>query len=211
VGIGTQAGVNLTGGNSNIYLANPGGESESVTVRIGSSHTRAFIAGIRGVTTGNPGAIPVLIDSAGQLGTVSSSIRFKDDVRDMGEASDALMRLRPVTFHYRGHPEPSTEFGLIAEDVEEVLPDLVTCGADGEPETVLYHELPAMLLNELQKQDRQLDRDEAEAGERRRSMDRQEDASRTREARIEALRDRIAELEKAQVRARAATRGEEAP
>src|SRR4029079_19568961 len=119
--------------------------------------TRAFIAGIRGVTTANANAIPVLVDSAGQLGTVSSSRRFKKDIADMGDLTERLLELRPVVFHYKQEqsmPDDSEvplEYGLIAEEVAEVFPDLVVYDEEGLPFTVKYHLLSAMLLNEMKK------------------------------------------------------------
>ena len=109
------------------------------------------------MTTSNADAIPVVIDSAGQLGTVSSSARFKEEISDMAEASSGLLKLRPVSFRYKGQAGDRKQFGLIAEEVEEVLPELVVCDSSGGPETVLYHEMPAMLLNELQKQQKRLE------------------------------------------------------
>jgi hypothetical protein len=103
------------------------------------------------VTTDVTDAIPVLIDSAGQLGTTSSSIRFKQDVAEMADASNRLMELRPVTFHYKAQPNGPLQYGLIAEEAEHVMPELVVKDATGQPETVAYHERPVMLLNELQK------------------------------------------------------------
>jgi hypothetical protein len=151
IAIGYNAGNALTTGASNICFGNLGVAGESQTTRIGSTQTRAFIAGVRGVTTA-AAAIPVLIDTNGQLGTVSSSARFKEEIKDMGGASSGLLKLRPVMFRYKGQAEARTQFGLIAEEVEEVLPELVVHNSAGEVETVLYHEMPAMLLNELQKQ-----------------------------------------------------------
>ena len=103
----------------------------------------------------------MLVNSAGVLGTSPSSARFKDDVRDMGEASDLLMRLRPVTFRYKPEVAPGedgTQYGLIAEEVAEVAPDLVATDADGRPYSVKYHVLPALLLNELQQAERRIER-----------------------------------------------------
>jgi hypothetical protein len=149
--IGYGAGSNLTTGTDNIDIGNPGGPAlENSTIRIGdSSQTRTFIAGISGVTV--TGAA-VMVDSSGQLGVASSSIRFKQDVADMGDASSRLMKLRPVTFHYKTDPDGSVQYGLIAEEVEKVMPELVVKDANGQPETVAYHELPALLLNEIQKE-----------------------------------------------------------
>jgi len=96
-----------------------------------------------------------MIDSNGQLGTVGSSARFKEDVHDMGEASSGLLQLRPVTFRYRqpfSDGSKPVQYGLIAEEVERVYPDLVARSADGRIESVKYQVLDAMLLNEPQKQ-----------------------------------------------------------
>ncbi|MBL8523667.1 MAG: tail fiber domain-containing protein, partial [Betaproteobacteria bacterium] len=101
--------------------------------------------------------VPVLIDSAGQLGTASSSQRVKDDIANMGVASDVLSRLRPVTFTYKAHAnlaQKPLQYGLIAEEVAAVAPELVARNAAGEIETVYYQHLAPMLLNELQKQQR---------------------------------------------------------
>jgi len=156
IGIGQDGGLNLTTGSNNICIGNSGVAGESSRIRIGSTQTATFVAGVNGVTTGGTGT-PVLIDANGQLGTVSSSARFKDEIQDMGEATEGLLKLRPVTFRYKAQPEGRTQFGLIAEEVEKVMPELVVCSSSGEVETVLYHEMPAMLLNELQKQQRQID------------------------------------------------------
>ena len=111
------------------------------------------------------GAISVVIDANGQLGTISSSRRFKTDIRDMGDVSERLMRLRPVTFRYKqaftGGATP-TQYGLIAEEVAEVFPDLVVRDNHGEAQTVQYYKVDAMLLNEVQNQHRQLEWQEAQ-------------------------------------------------
>jgi hypothetical protein len=166
IALGTNAGSNLTSGNSNIYIGNDGVSSESTTIRIGAggTHTDTFIAGVRGVTTDNADAITVLIDSAGQLGTVSSSRRTKEDIREMGEASAALQRLRPVVFRYRkpfANGSKPLQYGLIAEEVAEVYPELVAFDAEGEPETVLYRFLAPLLLTEVQRQQDQIQKQQA--------------------------------------------------
>src|SRR5438270_5369094 len=99
--LGLNAGANLTTGSGNIDISNPGMPGESNTIRIALNQTRASIAGIRGVTTGNNNAIPVLIDSAGQLGTASSSCRFKKEIKPKDSASESILALKPVTFHYK--------------------------------------------------------------------------------------------------------------
>jgi hypothetical protein len=98
VALGVNAGQNLTTGSNNIEIANAGVAGESGTIRIGRPQTRAFIAGIRGATTGMPDAVPVLIDSAGQLGTASSSRRFKKEIKPMDKVSEAILALKPVAF-----------------------------------------------------------------------------------------------------------------
>ncbi len=155
-------GSNTTGVNN---TASSGSLNDNGDIRIGTqgtnpiNRTSCFAAGIRGVTTGNNDAIPVVIDSNGQLGTVSSSMRFKEDVHDMDTVSTGLMRLRPVTFRYRkpfADGSKPIQYGLIAEEVADVYPDLVAHSADGQIETVKYQVLDSMLLNELQKEHKQV-------------------------------------------------------
>lgn len=172
--LGFNAGFNLTTGNNNIVIGHPGAAAESSTIRIGTSaaQIRAFIAGVSGVTTGLAGSA-VFVDSAGQLGTISSSRRYKDDIADMDAASSALMTLRPVTFHYKSDPNLSgrtRQYGLIAEEVAQVYPGLVVHSADGQIETVMYQFLPPMLLNEYQKQQRTLAEQAAELAQQREKM-----------------------------------------
>ena len=155
IALGAVAGGALTTGSNNIMIGNNGVAGESATIRIGRFQNRAFIEGIRGKTTGFTDAVAVLIDSAGQLGTISSSRRYKEDIEDMAGASDGLLSLRPVTFRYKQAFENGNkpiQYGLVAEEVAEVFPDLVVYDEDGEPETVKYHMLATLLLNELQKQ-----------------------------------------------------------
>ena len=164
IAVGNYAGYILANGSYNIYIGggyNYGGANESNVIRIGSPNqqTASFIAGIRGITTGNNDAIPVYIDSTGQLGTISSSQRFKKDIDNMGDATSNLMRLRPVTFRYKQPFADGSEpiqYGLIAEEVGEVYPELVAHSADGQVETVKYQVLDSMLLNEYQKQQKKI-------------------------------------------------------
>ena len=162
VAIGAQAGVDSTGSN-NIYLgANVTGvANESNTMYLGrvGTQSKAYIAGVRGITTLNADAIPVMIDSAGQLGTLSSSIRFKEDIRDMGDASGRLFQLRPVTFRYAQAFKDGLkpiQYGLVAEEVAQAFPELAVRNADGGVDTVHYERLSVLLLNEVQKQQREL-------------------------------------------------------
>jgi hypothetical protein len=164
IGLGAFAGYQLTTGHHNIDVANQGVAGESSTIRIGTSgtHTKAFIAGISGVTTGGAG-VAVVVDANGQLGTGISSRRYKFDIAAMGSSTDDLMRLRPVTFRYLAHGENAPlQYGLIAEEVAEVYPELVARNKDGEVETVMYQFLAPMLLNEVQKQHQRIEEQQAE-------------------------------------------------
>jgi hypothetical protein len=162
IAVGREAGAGLSNGSRNIYIGNSGFPTESDKIRIGNPlnvNARTYIAGIRGVTTANNDAIPVLISGEGQLGTVSSSARFKEDIRDMGDASRGLLGLRPVQFRYRQPTKDGSKpvhYGLIAEEVALTMPRLVDFDSTGTPTTVYYHILPAMLLNEIQRQEREL-------------------------------------------------------
>jgi len=153
IAIGYQAGANLPFGDNNIEIGNrggPGGE-DGPTIRIGDVQTRAFIAGIRGVTTQNANAVPVLIDSAGQLGTMSSSQRYKHEIKPMDRTSESILSLKPVTFEYKSDTTNTPQFGLIAEQVAEVNPELVVRDNNGEIYSVRYEAVNAMLLNEFLK------------------------------------------------------------
>jgi hypothetical protein len=154
--IGNGAGSLLTTGSNNIYIGSgfSGSASESTTIRIGTVgiQTTAFMAGIFGATSAS--GVPVFIDALGQLGTTTSSRRFKDEIAAMGTESDVLMKLHPVAFYYRPEVDAThtRQYGLVAEEVAEVAPQLVLSDKDGAPQTVRYHFVNAMLLNEVQKQ-----------------------------------------------------------
>jgi hypothetical protein len=155
IAIGSGAGQSVTGtGSYNIEIGNSGTATDSNVVRIGTpgQQLSTFIAGINTSTvTGSA----VLVNSNGQLGVLLSSQRYKEDIHDMGNASDALMRLRPVTFRYKHTTEngrKALNYGLVAEEVAKVYPELVVYGEKGQVESIQYHEFAALLLNELQKQ-----------------------------------------------------------
>ena len=156
IALGHSAGIDITMGDRNIDIGNTGEGGDTNTIRIGSIQTRTFIAGIRGVTTGNNNAVPVLIDSDGQLGTTSSSRRFKKEIKPMHEVSEAILALKPVTFHYKSDATNTPQFGLIAEEVAQVDSDLVVRDNDGEIYTVRYEAVNAMLLNEFLKEHRRV-------------------------------------------------------
>ena len=156
--IGFGAGANQTTDNDNIYINNSGIQSpiESGTIRIGTAgpHTRVFLAGVTGVPM--TGSV-VVVNAQGQLGIQGSSLRYKEHIQDMGEVSEGLQKLRPVSFRYKsgeGEPANPRAFGLIAEEVAKVYPELVTYSATGEVESVQYLQLTALLLNELQQQEK---------------------------------------------------------
>ena len=127
-------------------------------IRIGSGQSATVIAGIYGAAIGGSG-LAVSINSSGQLGTTSSSRRYKEEIVDIGEESDVLMQLRPVAYFYKPEYDSSRtrQYGLIAEEVDEVAPGLVARDKDGRPETVRYPLVNAMLLNEVQKSRRMID------------------------------------------------------
>ena len=161
--LGENAGVNLTTGNNNIDIGNPGVAAESNTVRIGTTgtHAKVFIAGVRDTTTGSANSVNVLIDPNGQLGTLASSERFKNAIRPMDHASEAILSLKPVTFHYKTDGTNTPQFGLIAEEVAKVNPALVVRDANGEIYSVRYEAVNAMLLNEFLKEHRKVEALEA--------------------------------------------------
>lgn len=160
IGLGYLSGGNITTGFYNIAIGNEGTSTDSGVIRIGTANqqTSFYAAGINGVPISD--GVEVYINSSGQLGTVNSSIRFKQDVQDMADASDRLFQLRPVIYRYKqAYADGSrpVEYGLIAEEVAQVYPDLVAHDASGRIQTVQYQKLTPMLLNEVQKQHRQLE------------------------------------------------------
>src|SRR6478752_7634055 len=153
--IGLNGGDRLTTGDFNIDIGNDGVAGESRTIRIGTAffQTKTFITGIYNVNEGGT-ILPVYINSNGQLGTMSSSRRFKEEIKAMDKASEAILALKPMTFRYKKEidPDGTPQFGLVAEDVAKVNPDLVARDADGKPYTVRYDAVNAMLLNEFLKE-----------------------------------------------------------
>jgi hypothetical protein len=149
--LGQGAGSNVTTADNVICIG-------AVGANVGNS---CFIGNIWGVTTAINDAVPVLIDGLGQLGTVSSSRRFKKEIKLMDTASEAILALKPVTFQYKSDKTNRPEFGLIAEQVAEVNPDLVVRDKNGEIYTVRYEAVNAMLLNEFLKEHRKVEEQEA--------------------------------------------------
>ena len=157
--LGAGAGFLVTTANNVICIgADFGGANVS---------NSCFIGNIRFVTTANDDAIPVVIDSAGQLGNASSSARFKTEIKPMDEASEAVLALTPVTFHYKNSSKATLQFGLIAEEVAKVNPDLVVRDKNGDIYTVRYDAVNAMLLNEFLKEHRKVEKLEATVAQQR--------------------------------------------
>jgi hypothetical protein len=173
--VGFLSGQNLTGDNNiavgflagqyllrdnNIDIGNRGGADDSGVIRIGTegTHTATYIAGIRQTALVQGMAIGVGITADGQLGVKASSARFKEAIRPMNKASEAIFSLQPVTFRYKREldPKATPQFGLVAEEVAKVDPDLVARDAAGKPFTVRYDEVNAMLLNEFLKEHRKV-------------------------------------------------------
>src|SRR5438132_8657469 len=158
IALGNNAGENLTTGSNNIDIFDRGVAGEANTIRIGKQGTQrtTFIAGISGATvTGTA----VVVDSNGQLGVAPSSQRFKDAIQPMNKASEAILALKPVTFRYKHELDPKgiPQFGLVAEQVEKVNPDLVARDEQGKPYSVRYEAVNALLLNEFLKAHRRIE------------------------------------------------------
>jgi uncharacterized coiled-coil protein SlyX len=176
IAMGHGAGQNLTTGDNNIDIGNSGVAGESNTIRIGhpgffvepgvlvGGHKKTFIAGISGTAIG--GGAAVRINADGQLGTAPSSARFKEEIKPMGEVSETILALKPVTFRYKPQVDPDRvpQFGLVAEEVEKVNPALVVRDPDGKPYTVRYEAVNAMLLNEFLKEHKKVEKQQAQIG-----------------------------------------------
>ena len=162
---GVAADGLLNSGSNNIdigYFVARGSPNEANTIRIGNGdHNATFIAGISGATAS--GGVAVFVNTDGKLGTMTSSARFKDEIKPMDKASAAILARKPVTFRYKKAIDPQgiPQFGLVAEDVEKVSPDLVVRDKKGKPYSVRYDQVNAMLLNEFLKEHRKNERQEA--------------------------------------------------
>ena len=178
--IGHQAGLSVTTANNVICIGSIGAANVD---------NSCFIGNIRGTTTSNFDALPVLIDSAGQLGTQGSSRRFKREIKTMGNASEAILSLKPVSFHYKSDAKNIPQFGLIAEEVAKVNPALVVLDKDGKPYSVRYDAVNAMLLNEFLKAHKTVE------GQNR-ELENQERKIQEQEATIAELKCLVAKQEK---------------
>jgi hypothetical protein len=184
IALGGRSGVWFRKGDYNILIGHVGEAEESNTIRLGQDtyHHRTFVAGVFNVNVA--GGTPVYVNADGQFGTVQSSRRFKDDIADLGDISDRLLRLRPVSFRYLAAADRASrplQYGLIAEEVAAVDPTLVLNGPDGRPYTVNYHLLPTLLVSAYQREHRVVESLTQEVQALRQTLD--------------ELRARLAELE----------------
>jgi hypothetical protein len=181
--VGQNAGQNITTGSNNIEIDSLGTKKDNGVVRLGDTSTQkqTFIAGISGTTI--PKGVAVVVDSKGQLGVATSSARFKDDIQPMEKASEAILSLQPVTFRYKKELDSlgTAQFGLVAEQVAKVDPDLVARDESGQPCTVRYEAVNAMLLNEFLKEHRKVEEQSHQAA--------------LQNARVESLEAKVAKLE----------------
>ena len=186
IALGFGAGGNLTTGSNNIDIGHPGSAGESNTIRIGGqgTQTATFIAGIFGA---NVAGSTVVVDSNGHLGVSASSRRFKQAIQPMDKASEAILALKTVTFCYKTDATHTPQFGLIAEQVAEVNPDLVVRDQKGEIYTVRYDAVNAMLLNEFLKEHRKVE----EQGHKLQEQDR---SIRQQQVTVEELKEEIRRL-----------------
>ena len=201
IAVGVEAGLNLTTGSNNIDIGNQGSRANANAIRIGTrgTQTATYIAGING--PGPFSGLPVVVNpQTGQLAVFGfSSARYKRNIRDMGDASDGLLKLRPVSFRYKQDPAGALQYGLIAEEVERVYPELVTHGEDGKVEGVRYELLPALLISEVQRRAKEGKQKDAEIAALQRqivSQQQQISALQKKDAQIDALAERLNALER---------------
>jgi hypothetical protein len=184
--LGTNAGVDLTTGFNNIDIGDgvTGPAGEDNTIRIGDLQTATFVAGISGTAVVGD---TVVVDANGQLGTVASAVRFKKEIKPMDKTSEAILALKPVSFQYKSDSKGHQQFGLIAEEVANVNPDLVIRDRKGEIYSVRYDAVNAMLLNEFLKEHRQVQEQEATITQLKSTVAKQEATAVHQQKDIEAL------------------------
>lgn len=191
IAIGNNIAPTLTTGGNNLYIGNLGSGNESGQIRIGTNgvHSQGtVIASIYGF--GSSGGIPVIVNGGGRLGTTTSSVRYKDDVRDIGADSEGLMDLRPVVFKYKPEFDSSglRQYGLIAEEVAEVYPELVVYDEQGRPQAIRSQLFDGLFLSEIQKQHRKLETQETTISQQTKLIERQQ-------AEIDELRSEFAKIQ----------------
>ena len=167
VALGRAAGALQTTGSSNIFIGDVGGAGTSNVIAIGNSpangtsYNKCYVGAIYGITTVSTTTLPVIIDNSGQLGTAPSAARFKKEIKPMDKASESVLALKPVTFQYKSDKTNAPQFGLVAEEVAKVNPDLVVRDKNGELYSVRYDQVNAMLLNEFLKEHTKVEKLEA--------------------------------------------------
>jgi hypothetical protein len=184
--LGYQAGLSLTTGSNNIDIGNEGVAGESATIRIGTAGTQTatHIAGIESsVVTG----AAVYVNSNGRLGVLASSERYKTAVAPIGPSTDKLELLRPVSFHLKVDPDGAVQYGLIAEEVDKIYPELVIHDGAGKIQGVHYEELAPLLLNEAQRQ-------AAEIRTLKRQLDLKQRQLDSQSARLDTLQQQMSQL-----------------
>jgi Chaperone of endosialidase len=190
IALGSNAGSNLATGHDNIDIGNVGIAGDSSTIRIGDTVNAKITTFIAGISTAPVTGTPVVVAGNGQLGVAPSSARFKDEIKPMDQASEAVLALKPVTFHYKSDKSGTPQFGLIAEEVAQVNPDLVVRDENGEIYTVRYDAVNAMLLNEFVKEHGKVQKLEAAVAQQRK------DFQSTIAQQQKSLQSRLAEQEK---------------
>jgi len=194
IALGMGAGYYLSTGDNNIDIGNAGVAGDSNTIRIGAqgTQTATYVAGIFDATAS--GGTPVYITSDGQLGTSSSSGRFKKGIKPMDKVSEAILALEPVTFEYKNDSKGTPQFGLVAEDVAKVNPDLVMRDRNGEIFTVRYDAVNAMVLNEFLKEHRKVEQQEQKLARQETAIAQLQSAVTKQEATAAEQRKEIAAL-----------------
>jgi hypothetical protein len=201
--LGEAAGSNLTTGSYNIDIGNPGVAGESGTIRIGTEHihTSTYMAGI--VSSPIVGT-PVFITPNGRLGVFASAERYKTDIQSLSVDTSKLQLLRPVTFHFKTEPTGTLQYGLIAEEVAKVYPDLVVHDAEGRIDGVRYDELAPILLKQVQMQMAQLAADDEKLAAQQVALTATADHLAVRDEQLAALKLQFTELLKTNAAMRAA-------
>jgi hypothetical protein len=203
--VGSGAGSNTSTGNSNICIGSGvtgvAGESNAIRIgenaaQVGGTNSKTFIGGIFGATIGAANAI-VGVNANGQLGTAPSSARFKKDIEAMDNHSEVIFSLKPVSFHYKGDESNLPCFGLIAEDVAKVNPDLILLDNEGKPLTVRYEQINAMLLNEFLKEHRKVNAQQASIAELKSTVAQQQKGM---EVLTAQLKEQAAQIQKVRAR-----------
>lgn len=158
--LGPSSGSGCTTGSNNIFIQTGAVTTDTATIRIGDSgvQTRTYIAGIRGITTVNANGVAVLIDSLGNLGTVSSLTILKENISDynLTENNSKIMSLKPKRFNFKSDESKTLTYGLMVEDVIKTIPDLISHDSEGNPETIMYQHIPILNLTEIQRLNYQL-------------------------------------------------------